>query len=110
MPTSFNQTIDGVEYVRTIYNDRLETITPVAGWPDNTKNYNLRKNLIESGRPKICSECESEDENDLDAHHIEPVKYLKTPSGNPYQDPLGNHSASNGRWLCRSCHNKIHHS
>ena len=110
MPESFNQVIDGVQYLRTVYSERLEILSPLEGWKDNTKSFNLRKNMIDSKIPMVCSECESEDTEDLDAHHIIPVKYLVNDNGHTYQDPNGDHSISNGRWLCRYCHNKLHHS
>ena len=110
MPESFIQNIEGVDYIRTIYSDRLEILIPESGWEEITRTFNLRKNLINSNVAHICSRCEDENENNLDAHHIVPVKYLVNDNGHTYQDPNGDHSISNGTWLCRSCHNKLHHS
>lgn len=96
--------IDGVEYTRTEYNDRLCSITPVGGWPPlpSTK---LRRALVKAKVKPICK-CGATSK--LDAHHIEPIKYLRTLKGHYYQDPQGNHSALNGQWLCIKCHKSLH--
>ena len=99
--------IDSIEYNRTDINNRLCYIVPVGGWPVIPHVFNLRKNMIESNIPKICA-CGST--NNLDAHHIKRIKYLRNKNGHTYQDPQDDHSASNGQWLCRKCHNNIHHN
>lgn len=86
---------------------RLVIIVPENRKP-NTHTFKLRKAMIKAGMPVICAKCQSIDK--VDAHHIAPVKYLTTAKGHTFQDPQGDHSASNGQFLCRSCHNKHHHS
>lgn len=98
---------NNIEYEIIDLTDRLCFMRPVDGWEHETKTYTLRKNMIEANIPMIC-QCGSTDS--LDAHHIIPVAYLKTSSGNTYQDPAGNHHHTNGQWLCRMCHNTLHHN
>lgn len=105
-PYKLLQTIDGVDYIREVYNDRLEMLIPVDR-NHNPRLFNLRKAMIEADIPQICAKCQSK--NNVDAHHIIPIKYIRTDKGHYYQDTNGNHSVSNGQWLCKSCHNKFHH-
>lgn len=108
MSYSFNQTIDDVEYIRTILSERYEIIIPVGGWSKlPTKTFRLRKAMLNWKVPEICQKCGRIGK--LDAHHIKPVKYLKNKNGHSYIDPDGDHSAPNGMWLCRPCHNNLHH-
>ena len=99
-----NQIIDGIEYVRTVYSDRHETLIPVNRVP-NPHLFNLRKRLLKKN-PLVCQECGGTER--VQAHHIEKAVYSKTEKGHYYQDPKSNHSATNGVLLCKSCHHKIH--
>lgn len=106
-PVSKIEVIDGVQYKRTVYSDRLETLVPIDGWPYNPKLFNLRKAMIKAEIPQICSECSNT--KNLEAHHKEEIRYFTTKKGHYYQDPKDNHTLSNSVWLCRSCHIKLHH-
>ena len=102
------QTIDGIEYERTVYSDRHETLVPVDGWPYNPRIFNLRKALIDDGKLQVCEKCNSK--INIDAHHIEPAIYSKAKSGYWHQSNKSNHSASNGIFLCKKCHRKLHNT
>ena len=66
----------------------------------------LRYKLLKSNKPWCCEGCGTTD--DLQAHHVEKIKYLKSHGGYPKQDPKGNHAINNGKILCKSCHRKLH--
>lgn len=66
----------------------------------------LRYKLLKSNRPWACEQCGTTE--DLQVHHIEKTTYLKSPSGYTYQNPASNHSALNGKILCRKCHRLAH--
>ncbi len=105
-PYKILQTIDKINYIREVYSDRLEMLIPIDRKP-NPRSFNLRKAMIKANIPQVCAKCLCTE--NLEAHHIEPVKYLRNDKGHYYQETKGNHSVSNGQWLCFNCHNKHHH-
>lgn len=72
------------------------------------KSNKLRRKLLESNKPWQCEECRSTD--NLQAHHIEKTRYIKSSGGYRKQDPTSNHELSNGKILCKSCHHKLHNT
>ena len=97
------QVIEGKIYKRVDYSNRLATLEEV-GKRYLPRSGRLKRALLKEYEWK-CQECGKESK--LEAHHIEPVKYLRN-RGYSYQDGKGNHNLSNGRLLCRDCHRKIH--
>ena len=101
------QIINGIEYIRRELTDRLIIMFPVERKPLQPKAFNLRKVLLKAG-VNTCADCGAGE--DLQAHHKDKIKYLKTNKGHYHQDPSADHSLSNGVMLCRSCHLKRHKS
>lgn len=97
------QVIDNKLYERIDYTKRLSTLTEV-GKSYLPRSGRLKQALLEAGAN--CEVCGSPE--NLQAHHIEPCKYLKHPKGYKYQDSKSNHKLSNGQLLCRSCHRLLH--
>lgn len=88
-------------------NEHFAIIDPTTKPSQLPRRNKLRRKLFIHKEHK-CEQCGSLD--NLEAHHIKPVKYFKSPSGFPYQDIYGDHSLQNGMLLCRKCHKKIHKS
>lgn len=87
--------------------DRFAILDPIDRHPAMPKVFGLRKALVKAGILPIC-QCGKVSK--LDAHHIKPIQYLRNANGHTYQDPQGDHTATNGQWLCRSCHSKLHNT
>jgi hypothetical protein len=96
--------INGIEYKRIDYTDRLSILVRVDGdYPKHAQG--LRRALLKAGK-NTCEQCGSKIK--LEAHHKNKTRYLKTNKGHYYQDPSCDHSASNGIMLCKKCHLKLH--
>jgi len=64
----------------------------------------FRKKLLESGQKQECYFCK-ESNKKLIVHHINPCERKNDFGKNPSN---GDHSIDNARWLCYSCHKKLH--
>ncbi len=87
--------------------DRLAIIDPSTLSKRKPKAFGLRKNLLDI-KELVCETCSSN--KNVEAHHIKPAIYNKTSKGNYFQSKETDHSTSNGVFLCRQCHRKLHNS
>lgn len=85
--------------------DRFAILDAKDRPPPKPHFYKLRKALMLSNNIS-CKKCGNT--SDLEAHHINKTKYLKTTKGHSYQDPQDDHTTNNGILLCRSCHRNLH--